>query len=87
MPATLSPEIPKIKHDLILFVWFRVLVVAGIYAVRVYYKPNVRQIGVLIPFTILTLLHMLAYWQVGRLATHPKYFNNTYLQESLYFEP
>ncbi|MFC2063766.1 sensor histidine kinase [Chloroflexota bacterium] len=66
-----SPEAPKIKRDLIIFIWFRVFVVVGVYAFWLINEPTVRQIEVLIPFTILTLLHILFYWQMGRLATSP----------------
>lgn len=70
MPNNSNPEsISKVERDPDLFVWFMTLVIASLYAVTLYNQPAVRQLGTLIPFTVLTLTHLILHWQLGKILT------------------
>jgi len=63
--------ISKVERDPDLFVWFMTLVVVGMYASTLYSEPTTRQLGTLIPFTILTIAHIVLHWQLGKVLLHP----------------
>jgi len=67
MPEKPNPNpISKVERDPDLFVWFMTLVVVGMYASTLYSQPATRQLGTLIPFTILTIAHIVLHWQLGK---------------------
>lgn len=68
--SNLNP-ISKVERDPRLFVWFMTLVIASLYAISLYNNPPARQMGTLIPFSVLTLVHIILHWQLGRIATRP----------------
>jgi NarL family two-component system sensor histidine kinase YdfH len=51
--------------------WFMTLVVAGMYAITLYNEPATRQLGTLLPFSLLTFIHIILHWQMGKIAAHP----------------
>jgi NarL family two-component system sensor histidine kinase YdfH len=59
-----SPQISKVERDPRLFLWFMSLVVGLLYVLTLLQRPAVRQWGILIPFTVLLLIHMLLHWQL-----------------------
>jgi len=63
--------ISKVERDPDLFVWFMTLVVVGMYASTLYSEPTTRQLGTLIPFTILTIVHIVLHWQLGKVLPYP----------------
>jgi len=72
MPDQPTPNsISKVERDPDLFVWFMTLVVVGMYAATLYSQPTTRQLGTLIPFTILTIAHLVLHWQLGKILPHP----------------
>jgi len=71
MPNNSSPNfISKVERDPDLFVWFMTLVIAGLYAVTLYNQPATRQVGTLIPFTVLTLAHLILHWKLEKILTN-----------------
>jgi len=72
MPEKPNPNpISKVERDPDLFVWFMTLVVVGMYASTLYSEPTTRQLGTLIPFTILIIAHIVLHWQLGKVLPHP----------------
>ena len=49
------------------------LVIAGIYVVTLINQPAVRQLGVLIPYTALLLIHMGLHWQLENITKQPNW--------------
>ena len=66
-----SAEISIVERDPNIFVWFMTLVVIGMYALTLNSQPTVRQPGILIPFTVLTIIHILLHWYLRKLVEHP----------------
>lgn len=86
MQTNPSPKIPRVERDQRLFVWFMTLVIASMYVISLRNHPDTRQLGILIPFTVCTLVHIILHWQLGRIATHPfKIFWYTIIQGGLAF--
>ena len=73
MTASPSPQISKVERDPRLFMWLMTLVVAGIYVVTLMNQPSVRRLGVLIPYTVLLLVHMVLHWQLEKLTQRPNW--------------
>jgi NarL family two-component system sensor histidine kinase YdfH len=73
MAASPSPQISKVERDPRLFMWLMTLVVAGIYVVTLINQPSVRRLGVLIPYTVLLLVHMVLHWQLEKLTQRPNW--------------
>jgi NarL family two-component system sensor histidine kinase YdfH len=73
MTASPSPQISKVERDPRLFMWLMTLVVAGIYVVTLINQPSVRQLGVLIPYTALLLVHMVLHWQLENITQRPNW--------------
>ena len=71
MTKNSSPGIPDVERDPNLFVWFLTLVVVSMYAMTLYNEPASRQLGALIPFTVLTLVHIILHWQLGKIIENP----------------
>jgi len=63
--------IPDVERDPNLFVWFLTLVVFTFYAITLYNEPASRQLGALVPFTVLILVHILLHWQLGKITEDP----------------
>ena len=63
--------ISKVERDTNLFVWFMTLVIVGMYALTLNSEPTVRQPGILISFTLLTIIHILLHWYLGKIVEHP----------------
>jgi NarL family two-component system sensor histidine kinase YdfH len=59
-----SPQISKVERDPRLFLWFMTLVVTSLYVVTLLQRPALRQWGMLMPYTILLLIHMVLHWQL-----------------------
>jgi NarL family two-component system sensor histidine kinase YdfH len=71
MPINSSPEFSNVERDPVLLMWFMTLVVAGMYAITLYNEPATRQLGTLLPFSLLTFIHIILHWQMGKIAAHP----------------
>jgi len=71
MPFNSSPEFSNVERDPVLLMWFMTLVVAGMYAITLYNEPATRQLGTLLPFSLLTFIHIILHWQMGKIAAHP----------------
>jgi NarL family two-component system sensor histidine kinase YdfH len=63
-----SPQISKVERDPRLFMWLMTLVVAALYVVTLSHQAAVRQWGILIPYTVLLLLHMGLHWQLENIS-------------------
>jgi NarL family two-component system sensor histidine kinase YdfH len=70
MTNKLPSEISKVERDPRLFMWFLTLVVAGMYSVTLVNKPAVRQIEVLLPFTVLIIIHIILHWQIEKISKY-----------------
>ena len=66
-----SPKTPDVARDPNLFVWFLTLVVFIMYAMTLYNEPATRQLGSLVPFTVLILAHILLHWYLGKILEKP----------------
>lgn len=64
-------SISKVERDPNLFVWFMTLVIVGMYALTLNSEPTVRQLGIIIPFTVLTLVHIILHWYLGKIVEYP----------------
>ena len=71
MTTNSSPKIPDVERDPNLFVWILTLVVFGMYANTLYSEPATRQMGSLIPFSVLIFLHIILHWQLGKITEQP----------------
>jgi len=71
MTKNSSPKITDVERDPNLFVWFLTLVVFTFYAITLYNEPASRQLGALVPFTVLILVHILLHWQLGKITEDP----------------
>lgn len=71
MPASPSPQTPKVERDPRLFMWFMTLVIGIMYLVTLVEQPAVRQAGTLIPLTILLIIHVILHWQLERITARP----------------
>ncbi len=71
MPINSSPEFSNVERDPVLLMWFMTLVVAGMYAITLYNEPTTRQLGTLLPFSLLTFVHIILHWQMGKIAAQP----------------
>jgi NarL family two-component system sensor histidine kinase YdfH len=71
MKTNPSPKTPNVERDTNLFLWIMTLVVVGMLAMTVYNQPAIRQPATLIPIAVLTLLHILLHWQLGRIVEQP----------------
>lgn len=67
-----SPEITKAARDPRLFVWFVTLVVISIYVFTVINRQFVREPVILSIFTVLTLIHIMLHWQLGKIINEPR---------------
>ncbi|HLA07286.1 MAG TPA: sensor histidine kinase [Anaerolineales bacterium] len=61
----------KVERDTRLFVWFMTLVIASMYAMSLRNNPTARQLRILIPFTVFTIVHIILHWQLGKITTRP----------------
>jgi len=61
----------KVERDTRLFVWFMTLVIGGMYALSVYNHPDIRQPIILIPFTFLTIIHIVLHLYLGTITKSP----------------
>lgn len=64
MTTSPSPKISKVERDPRFFMWLMTVVVAGIYVLTLINHPVMRQLGILIPYTVLLLIHMGLHWQL-----------------------
>ena len=71
MPNKSNDPIPKVERDSNLFVWFMTLVILGMYALTLNSEPTIRQLGILIPFTLLIIVHIILHWYLGKIVEHP----------------
>ncbi|HSG43983.1 MAG TPA: hypothetical protein VLA72_12580, partial [Anaerolineales bacterium] len=63
--------ISKVERDTNIFVWIMTLVIVGMYVLTLNSEPTVTQPGILIPFTLLTIIHILLHWYLGKIVEHP----------------
>jgi len=61
----------KVERDPNLFMWFMTLVIVGMYVLTWNSEPTVRQLGILIPFTVLTIIHIILHWLLGKIMEQP----------------
>lgn len=66
------PEITKAARDPRLFVWFVTLVVISIYVFTLINRQFVREPVILSIFTVLTLIHIMLHWQLGKIINEPR---------------
>ena len=67
MKNTSPAQIQKVERDPNFFVWFMTLVIVSMYIFTLRNEPNIYPLGVLIPFTLITLVHILLHWQLGKI--------------------
>jgi len=70
MPTNPSPKIPTVERDSRIFLLVMTLVIAGIYVITLINTPTLRQLGTLIPFTALLLIHIVLHWQLENISIH-----------------
>jgi two-component system, NarL family, sensor histidine kinase YdfH len=66
-----SPNISKVERDPRLFMWLLTLVVGGMYIATLVEMPSVRQLGTLIPVTVLVVIHVILHWYLEKIAVRP----------------
>jgi NarL family two-component system sensor histidine kinase YdfH len=66
-----SPALINTERETRVFFWFMTLVLAGMTVWVVFSQPEMRQPLRLIPFTILTILHLILHWMLRRFAERP----------------
>lgn len=66
-----SPKISDVERDPNIFMWFLTLIAAIMYASTLYNEPASRQLGSLVPLTILLIVHILLHWQLWRISEDP----------------
>jgi NarL family two-component system sensor histidine kinase YdfH len=59
-----TSPISKVERDPRLFLWFMSLVVGLLYVLTLLQRPAVRRWEILIPFSVLLLIHMVLHWQL-----------------------
>ena len=83
MSTNMSPKITRAERDPSFFVWFVTLVILGIYVVTLINRQSVRQPGYLFIFTLLTIIHVLLHWQLGRIINNARKTNVYILVQGL----
>jgi len=73
MPNQSNPPHPasKVERDPHLFIWFMTLVITGIYTVNLIDIPTLRQPRILIPLTVLLVIHVVLHWQLEAIIKRP----------------
>ena len=72
MPNQSNPHpISKVERDPHLFIWFMTLVIAGIYTINLINVPTLRQPRILIPLTVLLVIHVVLHWQLEGIIKRP----------------
>ena len=66
-----SQSIPKVELDTRLFLVFMTLVIAGLSVIALLNSPELRQLGKLLPFTTLLIIHIVLHWMLGTIIKHP----------------
>jgi NarL family two-component system sensor histidine kinase YdfH len=66
------PSQQKLDRDPRLFMGFLTLVVAVTYVLTLISYPDVRKIGTLILFTVLTIIHLVLHWLLEKIAARPR---------------
>jgi two-component system, NarL family, sensor histidine kinase YdfH len=66
------PSPQKLDRDPRLFMGFLTLVVAVTYVLTLISYPDVRKIGTLILFTVLTIIHLVLHWLLEKIAARPR---------------
>ena len=62
-----SPKISKVERDPRFFQAFMTLVITAMYIVTLVEQPPVRQLAILIPFTVLLVIHVILHWWLERI--------------------
>ena len=62
-----SSNFSKVERDPRLFLVFMTLVIAIMYVVTLQEQPSVRQLGMLIPFTVLVVIHVILHWWLEKI--------------------